>query len=130
LSVVTESHYDQVGGLFITEKTFRPILVGHPFMILGQPNMLVKLREWGFRTDFDGLDLTYDSIKDDQERFIQFHQSLYNWTVLNSEIKRTLLYKWDNTINHNFYHYKTLDFKKIMLDRVIGSTETYFTKDF
>ena len=130
LTVVTESHFNQTGGLFITEKTFRPLLVGHPFMILGQLDTLVKLREWGFRTDFDGLDLTYDSIENDQERFIQFHQSLYNWAVLNSEVKRTLLYKWDNTIKHNFYHYKTLDFKKIMFDRVINSTETYFTKDF
>jgi len=126
LSVVTESHYDQTGGLFITEKTFRPILVGHPFMILGQPYILKKLQEWGFRTDFDGLDLTFDSIEDDQERFTQFHQSLYNWAILNAEIKRTLMYKWDNTIKHNFYHYKTLDFKKIMFDRVIESTELYF----
>jgi hypothetical protein len=130
LSVVTESHYNQTGGLFITEKTFRPVLVGHPFMILGQPYILKKLQEWGFRTDFDGLNLEFDSIEDDRERFIQFHQSLYNWAVLNAEIKRTLLYKWNNTIKHNFYHYKTLDFKKIMLDRVIDSTESYFIKDF
>jgi hypothetical protein len=130
LTVVTESHFNQTGGLFITEKTFRPLLVGHPFMILGQSNTLVKLRELGFKTDFDGLDLAYDTVENDQERFIQFHQSLYNWATLNFEIKRTLLYKWDNTIKHNFYHYKTLDFKKIMLDRVIDSTETYFTKDF
>jgi hypothetical protein len=130
LTVVTESHFNQTGGLFITEKTFRPLLVGHPFMILGQKGSLEKLRSWGFQTDFDGVDQSYDLIDDDCERFLQFHQSLYNWAVLNSEVKRTLLYKWDNTIKHNFYYYKTLDFKKIMFDRVISSTKTYFTKDF
>jgi hypothetical protein len=130
LTVVTESHFNQTGGLFITEKTFRPLLVGHPFMILGQTGTLEKLQSWGFVTDFDGIDQSYDLIEDDRERFLQFHQSLYNWAVLNSEVKRTLLYKWDNTIKHNFYYYKTLDFKKIMFDRVIDSTETYFTKDF
>jgi hypothetical protein len=99
-------------------------------MIFGQTGTLKKLRSWGFVTDFNGIDQSYDLIEDDRARFLQFHQSLYNWTVLNVEMKRTLLYKWDNTIKHNFYHYKTLDFKKIMLDRVIGSTELYFTKDF
>jgi len=130
LTIVTESHFDQIGGLFITEKTFRPLLVGHPFMVLGQQGTLRKLRSWGFETNFDGLDQSYDVIEDDQERFIKFHQSLYNWTVLDKEIKRTLLYKWKNVINHNFYHYKTMNFKKRMFDNVILSTTTYFKKDF
>ena len=130
LTVVTESHFNQTGGLFITEKTFRPLLVGHPFVILGQSGTLRKLRSWGFITDFAGLDQSYDDIADDSDRFLQFHQSLRNWCVQDPESRRTAIYKWNNTIKHNFYHYKTLDFKKIMLDRVIDSTESYFIKDF
>ena len=128
LSVVTESHFDQTDGLFITEKTFRPLLVGHPFMILGQKGTLKKLRSWGFRTDFDGIDQSYDLIEDDRERFLKFHQVLRNWCVQDSEIRRTAIYKWDNIIQHNFQNYKKLNFKKTMFDNVILSTDQYFRK--
>jgi hypothetical protein len=128
LTVVTESHFDQTGGMFITEKTFRPLLVGHPFMILGQKGTLEKLRSWGFQTDFDGIDQSYDDVLDDSERFTQFHQSLRTWCLLDAEIRRTAIYKWDNIIQHNFQNYKKSNFKKTMFDNVILSTEQYFKK--
>ena len=126
LTVVTESHFNQTGGLFITEKTFRPLLVGHPFMVLGQKGTLEKLRSWGFQTDFDGIDQSYDLITDDRERFLEFHQALRNWCMLDAEIRRTAIYKWNNIIQHNFQNYKKLNFKKLMFDNVIQSTENYF----
>jgi len=128
LTVVTESHFNQSGGLFITEKTFRPLLVGHPFMVLGQKGTLEKLRNWGFQTDFDGIDQSYDLIEDDTERFLHFHRSLRAWCVQDSEIRRTAIYKWDNIIQHNFQNYKKINFKKTMFDNVILSTEQYFKK--
>jgi hypothetical protein len=128
LTVVTESHFNQTGGLFITEKTFRPLLVGHPFMILGQKGTLAKLRSWGFCTDFDGIDQNYDLVEDDRERFLQFHRSLRNWCMQDPEIRRTAIYKWDNIIQHNFQNYKKSNFKKTMFDNVILSTEQYFKK--
>jgi len=126
LTVVTESHFDQTGGLFITEKTFRPLLVGHPFMILGQQGTLKKLRSWGFRTDFDGIDQSYDLIEDDRERFVQFHKSLTNWYHIPLEEKRFLLEKWESTIQHNFNHYNIINFKKSMFDCAIESSNIYF----
>ena len=128
LTVVTESHFNQTGGLFITEKTFRPLLVGHPFIILGQRGTLKKLRSWGFITDFDGVDQSYDLIEDDRERFLQFHLSLRNWYMQDPEIRRTAIYKWDNIIQHNFQNYKKSNFKKTMFDNVILTTEQYFKK--
>jgi hypothetical protein len=126
LTVVTESHFNQTSGLFITEKTFRPLLVGHPFMILGQKGTLKKLRSWGFITDFDGIDQSYDNVVDDCERFLQFHLSLRNWCMQDSEVRRTAIYKWDNIIQHNFQNYKKSNFKKTMFDNVILSSEQYF----
>jgi len=126
LTVVTESHFDQTGGLFITEKTFRPLLVGHPFMVLGQKGTLKKLRSWGFQTDFNGIDQSYDLIEDDKERFTQFHQSLKNWYNTPLEEKKLMLQKWESTISHNFNHYNIINFKKSMFDCAIASSEQYF----
>ena len=128
LTVVTESHFNQTGGLFITEKTFRPLLVGHPFMILGQTGTLKKLRTWGFQTDFDGIDQSYDLVADDSVRFLHFHQSLTNWCNTPLKEKKLMLQKWESTINHNFNHYKTINFKKSMFDCAIESTKLYFKK--
>ena len=126
LTVVTESHFDQTGGLFITEKTFRPLLVGHPFMVLGQKGTLKKLRSWGFQTDFDGIDQNYDLVTNDSERFLQFHQSLKNWCNTPLEEKKSMLQKWESTIKHNFNHYKITNFKKSMFDCAIESSNIYF----
>ncbi len=48
----------------ISEKTFKCILLKKPFIRLGMPGSLDKLRSWGFKT-FDNLlfDETYDNIE-------------------------------------------------------------------
>lgn len=65
-SLVVESW--QEGPVFITEKTFKPIQFGHPFMILGVPGTLRLLKQYGFET-FPGLfDETYDNEPDLEKR--------------------------------------------------------------
>lgn len=130
LTLVTESHYDQDGGMFITEKTMRPLAVGHPFMILGQCGILEKLKALGFKTEFDGLDGSYDSIEDNRLRFLKFHDTLLNWCNKNPRDRFDLLQKWQSTIEHNFKIYKSINFKKLMFDCAIDSTKRYFKEDF
>jgi len=52
LNVVTET--TDFTNVFITEKTFKPILGRRPFIILGDNNVYSVLKEWGFDT-FDDL---------------------------------------------------------------------------
>lgn len=60
VSVVTESLYQDVGGI-ITEKTLFAIASRHPFMVIGHRNIHQQLRSRGFCT-FDSLfDLAYDT---------------------------------------------------------------------
>lgn len=122
LTVVTESHYEQE-GLFITEKTLRPIALGHPFVILGQPHIHAKLNELGFKTDFLN---SYDSIVNDQERFDKFHSTLLEWKKMPYNSKIAMIGHWHNDIVHNFNLYSKLNFKKVMFDAVIESTKKYF----
>ena len=59
VDVVVESH---VAGntFFPTEKTFRPIILGKPFIIFGSVNYLAYLRQMGFRTFWEFWDEDYD----------------------------------------------------------------------
>jgi hypothetical protein len=59
---VIETHFDadQSGGAFLTEKTFKPIKHGQPFVIVGAPGSLQALRNLGYRTFDHAIDNSYD----------------------------------------------------------------------
>jgi hypothetical protein len=60
-SLVTETIFDYP-CTFRTEKIWKPILMGHPFVVAANPGYLRDLRRAGFKT-FDTLvDESYDSI--------------------------------------------------------------------
>lgn len=54
--------------LFITEKTFKPIIYGHPFIVFGGIGTLKVLKEKGFHTFFELFDESYDKEEDDLKR--------------------------------------------------------------
>jgi len=60
LYLVTESLVTS-DVLFLSEKTFKPIYACQPFIILGNPNILKKLKEMGFKTFDKWWDESYDS---------------------------------------------------------------------
>jgi UDPglucose 6-dehydrogenase len=67
ISVITETTYE-MGDVFFSEKTYRAIAQGHPFIIVGPAYSLEKLRKFGFQT-FNGLiDESYDKIEDNNRR--------------------------------------------------------------
>jgi len=67
LSVVTETAWNQK-EIFISEKTFKAIANGHPFIIVGPAGFLKKLRELGFKTFTGVLNEYYDEVEDHNSR--------------------------------------------------------------
>ena len=78
--IVLETHLDadQSGGAFLTEKTYKCIKYGQPFLIAGTQNTLAVLREHGYRVFDHVIDNSYDSEPDPTKR----------WLALRSEIVR------------------------------------------
>jgi hypothetical protein len=66
-TVVVETHQDQ-GSVFLTEKTFKPIMYGHPFILYGQQRSLEMLKNLGFETYDTLFDESYDEIENIVER--------------------------------------------------------------
>jgi len=54
--------------LFISEKTFKPIIYGHPFIVFGTHSTLKVLREKGFDTFPELFDESYDNEEDSLKR--------------------------------------------------------------
>jgi len=61
-NIVVETHFDadQSGGVFLTEKTFKPIKHGQMFFIAGCAGSLQTLRQLGYKTFDHVLDNSYD----------------------------------------------------------------------
>jgi hypothetical protein len=67
ISVVTESLADD-DTLFFSEKIWKPIMVGHPFILYGNQHSLKLLKEWGFKTFDRWIDESYDDVLDRVQR--------------------------------------------------------------
>jgi len=70
-NIVIESQFDvdQSQGVFITEKTFKPIKHGQPFFVAAAAGTLATLRSLGYRVFDSVLDNSYDQIQNHTERF-------------------------------------------------------------
>ncbi len=71
VNFVLETHLDadQSGGVFLTEKTFKPIKHCQPFVIVGACGSIQHLRNMGYRTFDTVIDHSYDSIEDNTKRW-------------------------------------------------------------
>jgi hypothetical protein len=76
-SIVTETIFDYP-HTFRTEKIWKPILMGHPFIVAANPGYLRDLRNAGFRTFNTLVDEHYDSIDRPDVRIERIADSV-NW---------------------------------------------------
>jgi hypothetical protein len=82
-SVVAESTYgNPVDNYppFVTEKTWKPISMQHPFMVVGEPGTLQYLHQLGFETFENLWDETYDHITDVDQRIEQVVNNVVQYT--------------------------------------------------
>ena len=77
-NIVTESQLDvdQSGGVFLTEKTFKPIKHAQMFFIAGAAGSLAELRRMGYRVFDHALDNTYDDIEDATQRWLSLRDAI------------------------------------------------------
>lgn len=76
--IVIETHFDadQSGGAFLTEKTFKPIKHGQPFVVVGAPGTLAALRKLGYRTFDHAIDNSYDLETNNTLRWQKIQKSI------------------------------------------------------
>ena len=72
---VVETHFDN-DTIFLTEKTFKPILNLQPFVIVGNPGSLQLLKSLGYKTFDHVLDNSYDTIDNNTQRWRCLSQSI------------------------------------------------------
>jgi hypothetical protein len=112
--------------LHLTEKTFKPIAMGMPFIIVGTKGSLSYLRDYGFKT-FEGIwDESYDNAEDDVriERIASLLRSL---DELPAEAKQDLFEQCIPIIEHNWNHFYNGGFEAVLwkeLNEMLNAIET------
>jgi hypothetical protein len=62
VSVISEASFgDSEETCFISEKSFKPILIRHPFIIFGNKHSLQKLKDMGYKTFHPMINESYDN---------------------------------------------------------------------
>jgi len=99
--------------LHLTEKTFKPIAQGMPFVIVGTRGSLKYLRDYGFRT-FDGIwDESYD-LADDDVRIQRIASLLRSLNELSPEGRQDLFEACWPIIEHNWNHFYNGGFEAVL----------------
>jgi hypothetical protein len=111
-SIVLETHYDADSsrGAFLTEKTFKAIKHGHPFVIVGCAGSLQALRELGYRTFDHAIDNNYDTVSDNTQRWIKCRDSI-------AKLQQQDMHKWFDSCRDDIEHNQKL-FNQRKFDRL------------
>jgi hypothetical protein len=93
IEVVLETLFDDVRW-HLTEKSLRPIALGHPFILCATPGSLEYLKSYGFKT-FDSIfNEEYDQITNAEKRMqaiIQTMSEIAQWTNTQKQKKYKLM---------------------------------------
>ena len=110
--------------LHLTEKTFKPICLQMPFIIVGTRGSLEYLRSYGFQTFSSLWDESYDDEHDDVVRLEKIAQLLKELDALSQKEKQKLFQASDDIIQHNYNHFYNGGFEKILWAELIHMLET------
>lgn len=98
----------------LTEKTFKPIAMGMPFVITGTQGSLAYLREYGFKTFGDIWDESYDLEQDDFKRLEKIAVLLKELDSKTDSEKQKIFEQCIPIIEHNWNHFYRGDFADVL----------------
>lgn len=79
-SVIMETQVSNLNS-FITEKTFKMIFCGHPFILIASPGALSELHKLGYETYPELFDESYDTMPQSFEKMFFIMNQIKKWTL-------------------------------------------------
>jgi len=112
LNVVTETVYSG-RRQHLTEKTFRPIVMQQPFVLVSCQGSLEYLRRYGFKTFGEFWNEDYDD-KDDDLRISRVGKLLADLESLSAREKAQLQRHLATVVEHNFRWFYSREFESLL----------------
>jgi hypothetical protein len=115
IEVVLETLFDD-DRWHLTEKVFRPIACGQPFILAATPNSLEYLKSYGFKTFDKYIDEAYDKELDPIKRLTKIINLMQSISQLPLNEKTSLFNNLQSIANYN----RRLFFSKKFYNRIIN----------
>jgi hypothetical protein len=100
VSIVTETEFSQYQQSF-TEKVIKPIQHNQPFILLGSPFILDKLKSYGFKTFDKWWDESYDLELDDWLRLKKVYKTIQSINKKTPAELKTIIIEMKDILEHN-----------------------------
>jgi hypothetical protein len=97
-----------LSGPYLTEKTWKPLLAGRPFIPVGQKNTIQSLEQLGLTFDW-GLDLGFDQMVGDFDRLLGIYQCLEELTT---KIPDAIVERSQTSCRHNLDWIRSGNFRR------------------
>ena len=131
-SIVTETEFFQ-NSYFISEKSIKPIMQLHPFIIVGSPYTLKILKSYGFKTFDKWWDESYDNIEDTNDRLIELYKLITllldksddEWVSMINEMKSVLVHNRDILLKYNYENVSNIVFNNFK-EVIFNNKQTLF----
>jgi hypothetical protein len=123
LHVVTETVYHGK-KLHLTEKSFKPIVMQQPFVLVSCRGSLEYLRSYGFKTFGEFWDESYDEA-DDATRILKIGKLLSDLDSLSTREKQHLQQALVKTVDHNFNWFYSQEFEKLLWQELSGMIKSW-----
>ena len=91
--------------LFLSEKIFKPILVGHPFVVIGNVGTLKYLKDLGYRTFDQWIDESYDEEPDFLKRVDKAVKVLEDLRYYSLEDLKHMREQMQEVLDWNKHHF-------------------------
>ena len=106
-SVVTETFFfikerPDDYGRFLSEKTFKPVAMRHPFIVMSTPHFLVKFKELGYKSFSPWINEDYDKEHDDATRMMMIVQEIKRLSNLSPGELEDFLVAMRDICEHNY----------------------------
>ena len=113
-------------SMFFSEKTFKPMIFGMPFLIYGQQGCNQYLKKLGYNLYEDLFDYSFDSISDDYERADALHDEVVRVCKMLDGMEVNERLDWVFKCEHTMYH----NIKNMLRPKNLGqiTNHPYFDK--
>lgn len=89
-------------GRFLSEKTFKPVAMRHPFIILSTPHFLDKFKELGYKSFHPYINEEYDTERDDALRMMKIIKEIERLINLTDDELEEFLVAMREICEHNY----------------------------
>jgi len=129
IHIIAETLFD-TEKIHLTEKCFKPIIMGQPFIMFAGPLSLQYMRKYGFKTFNDIWDESYDSEMDNSIRFNKIINLIYTINNLSSQQYNSIMNKAKKICEYNKIHFYSTSFKNKIINELHESFNNgYFIQD-